>query len=105
MGKYSLFGLVMLWLLFATYLVNAFDVYLDDDTFSVDNPIGEIVTDADTEVGTIKSMGLTFINAISFNVNGLPFIFAFIFFTVPTFIIAYMTLELLIKMLDAIIPF
>lgn len=105
MTKHSLFGLIMLWLIFATFLVNAFEVYLADGTFSVDNPIGEVVTDADTEVGTIKSMGLTFINAISFRVNGLPMIASLLFFTVPTMIIAYMTLELLIKMLDAIIPF
>jgi len=105
MSKYSLFGLIMLWLLFATYLVSSFDAYLGDGSFSVDNPIGEIDTDADTEVGTVKSMGLTFINAVSFNVNGLPFIFSLFFFTIPTFILAYMTLEIFIKMLDAIIPF
>lgn len=105
MSKYGLFGLIMLWLLFATYLVNAFDVYMDDGTFSVDNPIGAIDTDADTEVGTVKSMGLTFINAVSFNITGLPFIFSLLFFTVPTFILAYMTIEIFIKMLDAIIPF
>lgn len=105
MSKYSLFGLIMLWLLFATYLVNAFDVYMDDGTFSIDNPIGEVITDADTEVGTVKSMGLTFINAVSFQVNGLPMIVSLLAFTVPTMILAYMTIEILIKILDAVIPF
>ena len=105
MSKYSIFGLIMLWLLFATYLVDAFDVYMADGTFSVDNPIGEVITDADTEVGTVKSMGLTFINAVSFQVNGLPLIVSLIAFTVPTMILAYMTLEILIKILDAVIPF
>ena len=105
MSKYGLFGVIMLWLLFATYLVNAFDVYMGDDTFSVENPIGEIDTDADTEVGTVKSMGVTFINAVSFNVVGLPFIFSLLFFTIPSFILAFMSIEILIKILEAIIPF
>ena len=105
MSKYTVFGLIMLWLLFATFLVNAFDEYTADGSFSVNNPIGEVDTDADTEVGTIKSMSLTFINAVSFNIVGLPFIFSLIFFTIPTFMLAYMTLEIFIKMLDAIIPF
>lgn len=105
MSKYSIFGLIMLWLLFATFLVNSFDAYLGDASFGVENPIGEVDTDADTEIGTVKSMSLTFINAVSFRVTGLPFIFALIFFTVPTFVLAFMTLEIFIKMLDAIIPF
>jgi len=105
MNKYGLFGIIMLWLLFATYLVNAFEVYMEDGTFSVENPIGEIDSDAETEVGTVKSMGVTFINAVQFKIIGLPFIFALIFFTIPTFILAYMSIEILIKILDAIIPF
>ena len=105
MSKYGLFGVIMLWLLFATYLVNAFEVYMGDNTFSVENPIGEIDTDADTEVGTVKSMGVTFINAVSFNVVGLPFIFSLLFFTIPSFILAFMSIEILIKILEAIIPF
>ena len=105
MSRYSLFGAIMLWLLFATFLVNAFDEYTGDGSFGVNNPIGEIDTDADTEVGTVKSMALTFINAVSFNIVGLPFIFSLIFFTIPSFMLVYMTLEILIKMLDAIIPF
>lgn len=105
MSKYGLFGLIMLWLLFATYLVNAFEVYMDDETFSITNPIGDIEADGETDVGTVKNMGLTFINAVTFQVDGLPVIFAVIFFTAPSFVLAYMTLEILIKMLDAIIPF
>ena len=105
MGKYGLFGIIMLWLLFATYLVNAFDVYMGDATFSVDNPIGEVVTEADTDIGTIESMGLTFINAVSFKVNGLPMIVSLLAFTVPTMMLSYMAIEILIKILDAIIPF
>ena len=106
MSKYVLFGIIMAWLLFATFLVNAFDVYLDNDDFGVENPIDDVAVDGDD--GTIDSARgflKTFTSAVSFQVTGLPAIVSLFLFTIPTFILAYMTLELLIKFLSAIIPF
>ena len=105
MNKYILFGLLMLWLLFATYLVNAFDSYLDDDTFGVDNPIGDIGDEGDNNFETANNFARTLINAIFFQVNGLPFVVSLIFFTTPSFILAFMTLDMLIALINAILPF
>lgn len=95
----------MLWLIFATYLVNSFETYLEDGSFSVDNPVHEVDDSGDSNLDKIKSMSNTFINAISFRVVGLPDIISLLFFTVPTLIFAYMSIDILIAFLDAILPF
>ena len=105
MGKYQLFGLLMIWLIFATYLVNTFDTYLGDDTFSVDNPINEIDTTGESDFDNVKGMANTFLSAISFQINGLPFIVSLLFFTIPTMIFAFMSIDILIALLNAVIPF
>lgn len=105
MGKYGVFGLLMLWLIFATFLVNSAEAYLQDGSFTVDNGITQVDTTGDSDLDQIRNMGETFISAIGFQVVGLPAIISLIFFTIPTLILAYMSLDMLIALLNAIIPF
>lgn len=103
--KYKIFGILILWLFISTFLVNAFEDYLGNDTFGVENPVVEINADEEGALAQAQSMVVTFVALISFNVTGLPAIFSLIFFTVPAFIIGFMTLEILISIAAAIIPF
>ena len=105
MSKYALFGVLMAWLLMATYIVDSFSAYTGDDSFSVENPINDISTEGDNDSQKISSMVSTFFSAMTLQVTGLPNILALIMFTVPSFILMFMTLEITIKILDAVIPF
>jgi len=105
MSKYALFGFIIAWLLLATFIVNSFEAYLGDGEFSIDNPIVDVATDGDDNEQSAKTMLATFVSAVSFQMNGLPVIFALVLFTVPTFILMFLSIELLIKFLDAVIPF
>ena len=105
MSKYALFGFIMAWLLMATFIVDSFGVYLGDASISVENPINEISTEGDNDAQKLSSMVNTFFSALTLQVTGLPDILAIIMFGVPSFILMFMTLELTIKILDAVIPF
>ena len=105
MSKYALFGFIMAWLLMATFIVDSFGAYLGDDSISVENPINEISTEGDNDTQKLSSMVNTFFSALTLQVTGLPDILAIIMFGVPSFILMFMTLELTIKILDAVIPF
>lgn len=105
MNKYVLFGLIIGWLLFATFVVDAFDAYLDTDEFGVINPIDQIETDGSNEASSVRGFIRTFTSALTLQITGLPAIVSLILFGVPTFILAFMTLDLMIKFLQVIIPF
>lgn len=105
MSKYALFGLIMAWLLMATFIIDSFGVYLGDDTISVVNPINDLSTEGDNDTQKISSMVETFFSALTLQVVGLPNILAILMFGVPSFILMFMILEITIKILEAVIPF
>ena len=105
MSKYALFGCIIAWLLMATFIVDSFGSYLGTDEFTVENPIGEISGEGDSNTKIAKSMVSTFLDAMTLQVSGLPNIIAVLFFTIPSFILGFITLELILKFLEAIIPF
>lgn len=98
MNKYMLFGVLMGWLIIATFIITSARNYLDNDDFDINNPIGDISSDGEGRVEQSYSMIGTFFSAITFQVVGLPNIVAMIMFQVPVFIMMYMLIEVLIHL-------
>lgn len=99
MSKYSLFGVIVLWLLLATYLVDVFGLYEAGVTVTG----GVDVIDSGAEGFLAQIMGLLkmFWDIFSFKVVGLPPIVVVIFFTAPAFVVAFM----LIDIIKDLVPF
>lgn len=105
MNKYALFGFIMAWLLMATFIVDSFGAYLGNDDISITNPIDDFTDEGDNDTQKMRSMVSTFFSALTLQVVGLPNILAILMFGVPSFILMFMTLDITIKILEAVIPF
>lgn len=99
MNKYVLFGLLMAWLLIATYLVNSFEVYLNAGDFVV---TGGITAPASLTGGFFAQAGQmwdTFVTLLVFNIEGIPLLITVLFFKVPAFIFIYMLIDIVVNLI------
>lgn len=99
MSKYALFGVIILWLLLATYLVEVFGLY--EAGLTVTGGVDVIDSGAEGLLAQITGMLTIFWDVFTFQVVGLPDIVVVIFFTAPAIVIMYM----LIDVLKDMIPF
>lgn len=100
MNKFALFGLIIAWLLIATYFINVLENY-QSGIFSVDNPVQEIDIGGTGFLSQITGMIKTFFNIFLFQIEGLPVIVVVICFQVPAFIVLYMVIDVV----KDVIPF
>lgn len=95
MNRPMLFGLLFGWLVIITFLVNAVVAYDPASGLVLNNPLTTFEANPDTGTITqVASLLRTFWGALTFNIEGLPFIFN-LFFQIPTAIIGVMTLMIL----------
>ena len=95
MNKYALFGLLILWLLVATYLIAIFNSY--DPTTGV-TVVGGINAVAPGDGGFLSQIGnllLVFWSIFSLQISGFPVIVIIILFDVPVFIVVYMFIDII----------
>lgn len=93
MNKYMSFGLIILWLLLATYLVEVFGLY--DQGVTVSGAIDSIDASDQGFLAQISGMLKVFWDIFTFQVTGLPAIIVVIFFTAPAFVIMYMLMDVI----------
>lgn len=99
MSKPALMGVLFLWLVIITFIVNAVITYDNSTDLAINNPLQNETAQADDGIlAQSTSLLATYWNAITFNVEGLPIIFN-LFFQVPTVIITFMLLEFIIELI------
>jgi len=94
MSKAGLFGVLVLWLVVVTYIVNAFVVFDPSTDLAVFNPVEVFEQDDGGVLSQSASLLSVFWKALTFRIEGLPVLFN-LFFQVPTTIIGYMILAFL----------
>jgi len=85
----ALFGLLFLWLVVITFLVNAITTFDPASGLSISNPLTSLNSGDGAESFQVFSLLKTYWGALTFSINGLPVVFN-LFFQVPTAIISYM---------------
>lgn len=95
MNRAQLFGLLMLWLLLITFILNSFIEYNSELGLTISGNIDTFSgsTDDSNWTNTISLMR-TFWGALTFSIQGLPVIFNLLF-QIPTFMIGFMTLQMI----------
>ena len=96
MNKYMTLAVIIMILLFATYMVDVTDVYTTTST------VGTVLSAPEnTDVVTIFSMASTFFSILTFQIDGLPAIINILFFYPLSGAVLYM----IIDVVKDLIPF
>ena len=98
MSKPALFGVLFLWLVMITFIVNSIVEYDPTTDLGINNPVEVVEQDEETGWAQVTSLMGTYWNALTFGIDGLPAIFN-LFFQVPTAIIAFMITRFVIDAL------
>ena len=100
MSRPQLFALASLWLIVITYLVNSIVVYDETAGLTVNNPIQQFDDDLSSQSTVEQSVSLisVYFNAMTFNIEGLPWIVN-LFILAPSLIIGAIVVEYIIEIL------
>jgi len=94
MNKYAFFGLIVLWLILATYIIAAVNNF-DASGMVVSGAInsGDVV--AGGFLSQINGLLNIFWSIFSLQVTGMPDIIIIIFFDIPVIIVGYMIIDII----------
>jgi len=98
MSKPALFGVLFLWLVMITFIVNSVVEYDPSTDIGINNPVEVIEVEDGSQWTQFTSLMGTFWNALTFGIDGLPVIFN-LFFQVPTAIIGFMITRFIVDAL------
>lgn len=93
MNKYVLFMVMILFLIFTTFLAQSIDA---NATFSILNnlPSGEAPSSILNVLNSVLALGATFFRLLTFQIEGIPAVFNIFIFYPLTFGILYMTIDI-----------
>jgi len=93
MNKYITFGILVLFILFMTYVVDFASNY--ENTLDSVNPIEELPGEGSPTSGSVISLITTFWKIATFQVEGLPALFTVLIFYPCNLIVLYMIIDIL----------